>query len=433
MVSSPNDNTKHKGGYTIMTRLSSSHSTIRRLAVPVTASLTAASSIFLAGLAGQAGASGGTFVVGVDAPLTGGTAATGAQIKDAVTLAFDHVHDRVGNYRISLVTINDEDQPAAGASALEAAIARNGIQAATGMWDSDVGLADMPIIARSKIPLVFNGAASASIVSDVRKNPKVQQYWDGDVYAPSTSTGTELVTAVNHYYHADPSAFPCGKTAATLSEQSSFGYSVVAGAVKTLEADGWKLVAKEWFPIDQANNTAAIEGIEHKCTSVIIGNGTATQATTGIVNEARQTGFKGLVVMNGLDYSSTWYSLTGKNSNGVLDTGSVFLNTPGAKSFQQEFKKKFGTAPSAISAGMFYDYTNFFIKILHATIAKYHVLSSHTLWETMYEQVRTGNSSRARESPWREYDSRRRRGPPRSSLPTRTTRRCYRTRTDLHT
>ncbi len=373
-----------------MTRLLSAGATLRRLAAFAAAGVTLASSLVLFGVASPAGASGKTFVVGVDAPLTGGTAATGAQIKDAVTLAFHNVGDRVGSYQIKLVSINDGDSPASGASALEAAIARQGIQAVTGIWDSDVGLADMAIVARSKIPLIFNGAASAAIVSDVRKNPKKEEYWDGDVYPPSTTTGSVLVAAVNHYYHADPSAFPCGKTAALLSEQSSFGYSVVGGAVKALKADGWKVLAKEFFPIDQANNSAAIQGIERKCVSVIIGNGTATQATTGIVNEAKQTGFKGLVVVNGLDYSSTWSSLTGKNSNGVLDTGTAFLNTPVANKFQRQFKKQFGVAPTAISAGAFYDYTNYFIKVLKATLEQYHSLTSQTVWETMYKTVRTG-------------------------------------------
>lgn len=331
-----------------------------------------------------------TFVIGIDAPLTGGEAASGAQIKDAVTLAFQQAGNHIGDYKIDLVAINDQGDPASGANALEAAVTRQGIQAATGIWDSDVALSEMPIVARAKIPFVFSGAAGQTIVADVRKDVQKNEYWDGNVYSPANTNGAELVTALNHFYQQDPSVFPCGKTAATISEQSDFGYAVVAGAVSTLKADGWTVKAQDWFPIDQANNTAAIEGIERKCVSVIIGNGTATQATTSIVNEVGQTGFKGVVMMNGLGYGSTWYQLTGANSNGVWDIGNVFLKNAAAAKFQSEFKKQFGVAPAAVVAGVYYDYANFFIKVLKATLARYHSLTSQDLWKTMYDQVRTG-------------------------------------------
>lgn len=350
----------------------------------------------VAGLAacGNSAAAGGagskTFIIGVDAPLTGGEAASGAQIKDAVSLAFQHVGYQVGGYKISLVSINDQGDPASGSNALEAAIARQGIEAATGIWDSDVALSEMPIVAKAKIPFVFSGAAGSTIVNDVRNKPQANKYWSGDVYPSASTNGAELVAALNHFYQQDPSAFPCGKSAATISEQSDFGYAVVAGAIGGLKADGWKVAAQDWFPIDQANNTAAIEGIERKCVSVIIGNGTATQATTSIVNEVAQSGFKGVVMMNGLGYGSTWHQLTGANSNGVWDVGNVFLHNAAATKFQSEFQKQFGIAPAAVAAGVYYDYANFLIKIMKATVAKYHSLTSQTLWNTMYNQVRTG-------------------------------------------
>jgi ABC-type branched-subunit amino acid transport system substrate-binding protein len=84
-----------------------------------------------------------TISVGVSGPFTGPNALTGTEIMNAVTMAFEGIDYKIGNYTVKLVPIDDQSDPAKGAAAYEQAIASQNVIAGVAGWHSSVAVAQM--------------------------------------------------------------------------------------------------------------------------------------------------------------------------------------------------------------------------------------------------------------------------------------------------
>jgi branched-chain amino acid transport system substrate-binding protein len=338
---------------------------------------------------GGGGGGGGskTFVLGVDAPLTGGNAASGVQIKNAVTLAFDQIDNKIGDYTIKLVYIDDKADPAAGATALQSAISGQHVQAVIGNWNSAVSITQMDVAARNKIPFFFSGGTAGTIDEKYKSDPKKYSYWLGKAFPPTDKDGALYGPALDEWYKANPSGFCCGKTVAVLAEDTDFGRGYADGAVDALKKLGWDVKGQDFFAIDSTNHLTTLE--KDKGVSVLFGTGTSLQAIGALVNQANQIKMKSLIIANGLGYSDKWYSLTGAASNGVVDQESVPSGAK-AKEFADAFKAKFGIDSVASTSGTFYDYARFLQLIMNQALKEHGELTSDSLYQVGYNEVRTG-------------------------------------------
>jgi len=116
--------------------------------------------------------------IGVLGPFTGPSASTGAQFKNAVTMAFESVDYTVEDYKIELVWIDSQSDPEIASRAYEEAIKEEGIQAGILNWHSSVATAVMEVTARHEIPHFFSSGASDTINQKFHASPEFYGYWN---------------------------------------------------------------------------------------------------------------------------------------------------------------------------------------------------------------------------------------------------------------
>ena len=78
--------------------------------------------------ANQALAEDKVLTVGVMAPFTGPSAKTGDEFKSVSTMAFDNINNQIGDYKIELIWIDSQSDPAKAASAYAEAVERKGME-----------------------------------------------------------------------------------------------------------------------------------------------------------------------------------------------------------------------------------------------------------------------------------------------------------------
>jgi Periplasmic binding protein len=100
------------------------------------------------------------FRMGIMGPFTGPSARTGEEFRQAATMAFEKVHNKIGDYKVELVWIDEQSDPAKAARAYEEAVIRNKIEAGLLNWHSSVAVACMEVTAKYKVPHFFGNGAT---------------------------------------------------------------------------------------------------------------------------------------------------------------------------------------------------------------------------------------------------------------------------------
>jgi branched-chain amino acid transport system substrate-binding protein len=124
--------------------------------------------------------------------------------------------------------------------------------------------------------------------------------------------------------------------------------------------------------------------------AVVAGTAGSPDAISALVKQRKEVGLNALLIADGVGYVSDFYKLTGSASDGVIDMQPV-LTTPEQVAFSDEFKAKYGYAPGAAAGGLAYDYTNFYLKVLQATLDRDGKLDSESIYKTVQDELWTGN------------------------------------------
>ena len=117
--------------------------------------------------------------VGVLGPFTGPSAKTGEEFKASVTMAFEKVHNKVGDYKLEPVWVDSQSDPAKAVGAYAEACERIGIQAGILNWHSSVAVAVMDVAAQYKVPHIFGFGATEVVNKKWRSDPEKYSYWMG--------------------------------------------------------------------------------------------------------------------------------------------------------------------------------------------------------------------------------------------------------------
>jgi ABC-type branched-subunit amino acid transport system substrate-binding protein len=91
------------------------------------------------------------FKLGVLGPFTGPSARTGDEFKQSTLMAFDAIDYKIGDYKIELVWIDEQSDPAKTSQAYEQAAVQDGVQAGVLNWHSSDAVAAINH-AKYKIP-----------------------------------------------------------------------------------------------------------------------------------------------------------------------------------------------------------------------------------------------------------------------------------------
>lgn len=341
---------------------------------------------------GSPGASSGaatqTINIGIGGPFTGTSALTGTEMKNAAQMAFDAINWTVGNYKINPVYVDDQADPAKGTAALEQAIVGQKLVAGILNWNSSVSVAEMELTAKYKIPWFFGMGAAGTVNQKFTADKTKYGYWTSKGWPDPVKLTTAYVGAINDAITAGTYT-PASKTVAIYGEDTDWGRSFGKGLKDDFTASGWTISSEDYFPLTQTDFSALMAKYTSANIPVIAGTSTAAASISAFIKAYGESGLKSLVVADGLGWFGDWYKMTGSASDYVLDSVPGFA-TDKAKAFQAAYKTKYGSDPSAAAAGLSYDWTNFFIKLLQQTLADQGSLTSDTIYKEAQDKLWTG-------------------------------------------
>ncbi len=338
--------------------------------------------------AGSSSAATQTINIGIDGPFTGTSALTGTEMKNAADMAFDAINWQVGDYKINPVYVDDQADPAKGTAALEQAIVGQKLVAGILNWNSSVSVAEMELTAKYKVPWFFAMGATGNVNTKFTSDKAKYGYWTSKGWPDPVKLTTAYVGAINDAIAAGTYT-PASKNVAIYGEDTDWGRSFGAGLKTDFTQTGWTVVSEDYFPTTQTDFSSLMSRYKSNNIPVIAGTSTAAASITSFIKAADDAGLKSLIVADGLGWFGDWYKMTGSSSDYVLDSVPGFA-TDKAKKFQSDYKAKYGTDPSAAAAGLSYDWTNFFIKVMQATLTDQGSITSDTLMKEVQDKLWTG-------------------------------------------
>ncbi|MBC7243446.1 MAG: ABC transporter substrate-binding protein [Anaerolineae bacterium] len=339
--------------------------------------------------------------VGVLGPFSGPAARTGEEFKGSVQMTLDEINGQVGNYKIEVVWIDSQSDPAKAAQAYEQAAVQDQIQAGVLNWHSSVAVSCMDVAAKYKIPHFFGFGATEVVNEKFASDPEKYSYWMIKGWPAPAKLSISYVQALEDAISKGIWK-PAEKTVAIYGEDTDWGRSFGGAIKKQLQDAGWKIVAEEYFPIEQTEFYPILNKFKELNPALVAGTSTAAPVASAFIKQADEVGLKSLLILDGLGWVGEWYQLTGKSSDYVLDQIPGWT-TPEAKEFAEKFKARFGIDPSPSAAGLSYDGMHLFVEVLKNTLAEYGELNRETIYKWARENIHTGKWSYKNGVVMREY------------------------------
>ncbi len=340
-------------------------------------------------------------VLGLQVPVTGASAETGDLIRDGARLALEEIDYQIADYDLKVVIIDSESDAAReGMARRNYEKTLNDIHDLSGMflnWHSGVSLDCMEVAAEHQISHVF-GYGATDEVTEVYESDSSYNIWLKGWPGPLTYVRgyTDVIQAViegSNKVSTNDTWEPATKVVMFVREEGSWGVNFVAGARNIIENDpfwaDWTIY-DEVVLTDSSDFNAIASGAADAGVTVVIGSSTADE----IVGEAvRALSFEldtAVIAIDGLGWGDG-LNVAGMAAIRVLDGGwTPFPETEQAITFQSQFQNRFGMAPTAV-AGLSYDWTRFYIKVLEVTHETHSDLSRESITDIVVNQLQNGD------------------------------------------
>jgi len=329
-----------------------------------------------------------TFKLGVLGPFTGPSAKTGSEFKGSVTMAMENIDYKIGDYKIELVWIDSQSDPAKATGAYAEAVESKGVQVAMLNWHSSVAAAVMDVAAQYKVQHMFAMGAAEIVNEKYKSNPEKYSYWAAKGWPIPGDLIPGYVESINAAV-ASGKFKPEKKIVAIYGEETDWGRSVGAAFKSGFLATGWTILSEDYFPFTQTDFYSLLNKYKKGGAVVLAGSSTSAPSISAFIKQASEVGLKSVLVADGFGWNGDWYKMTGKASNHVLDM-IPRLTTKAAQDWAKSIKAKFGYNPSPSASGLSYDYANFFIKIAKRTIEKHGKLDTESFHEVVMSELNTG-------------------------------------------
>ncbi len=328
------------------------------------------------------------FKLGVLGPFSGPSARTGDEFKASVNMAFGAIDWKIGDYKIEPVWIDSQSDPAKAAQAYEQAAVQDKIQASILNWHSSVAVSCMEITAKYKIPNFFGFGATEVVNETFASDPAKYGYWAIKGWPTPKKLSISYVQALEDAISSGTWS-PAEKTVAIYGEDTDWGRSFGNAIKGQLEDKGWKVVAEEYFALDQTEFYPLLNKFADLNPAVMAGTSTAAPTMSAFIKQADEVGLKSLIIADGLGWVGEWYDLTGSSSNYVLDQIPGWATDEG-KEFAKKFEADNGFPPSPSAGGLSYDGANLFIALANKVYKETGELSSEVLYKFVQDKVWTG-------------------------------------------
>jgi len=326
--------------------------------------------------------------IGLLGPYSGPSARTGKEFKGSANMAFDEIGWKIGDYKIVPVWIDSQSDPAKATQAYEQAIVQDRIQVGVLNWHSSVSVACMEITAKYKIPHIFGFGATEVVNQKFKSDPDKYGYWMFKGWPTPKKLSISYVQALEDAI--DRGIWKVNeKTFAIYGEDTDWGRSFGNAIKGQLEDAGWKLLAEDYFPIEQTEFYPLLNKLKKLNPAMIAGTSTAPPSISAFIKQADEVGLKSLIIADGLGWVGEWYKLTGKSSNYVIDQIPGWTTDKG-REFAKKFEEKWGIKPSPSSGGLSYDGVNMLITILKKVYEENNEINNQLIYEWVKANLWTG-------------------------------------------
>jgi len=151
---------------------------------------------------------------------------------------------------------------------------------------------------------------------------------------------------------------------------------------------GWEIAGEEYVPVGETDFYPMLTKIKSLDVPLMAGTMDDAAGFPAMIKQAREVGVESLIVADGLGWVGEWYNMTGDASDFVIDQIPGWT-TPEAVAFKDEFTKRWGIEPSPSSAGLAYDETLYFIKVLQQALQDTGELTSDSIFRTGKDKMWT--------------------------------------------
>lgn len=278
--------------------------------------------------------------VGLVAPLTGGMAQIGADIRDGFMIGIEDAGGRAAGRKLDVVVEDDEGIPAQSLTKVRKLVESDRVQVVAGVFLAPSCWAVAPYLNTKKVAYFF-----------VCGNDDLTQRKPQEYLVRPASTGTQPAHPFGEY-----AARTLGyKRLATLGSDLSFSWEVIGGFQRTFEENGGRVVQKIWAPLNAQDFGPYLAQIKRDVDAVFMFFSGA-QALR-VLKQYREFGLKDKIpVLGGRSLVDTSVlPQMGDEALGIISAThyAPTLDTPTNKRFVRAYRAKYGKPPSHLSVDLY--------------------------------------------------------------------------------
>ncbi|MCM7392147.1 branched-chain amino acid ABC transporter substrate-binding protein [Enterobacter bugandensis] len=291
--------------------------------------------ILLGGLASTSSwaADGETVVIGLAGPLTGPSARIGKDLENGAQLAIDDInkqHPTIGGKAVSFKLQSEDDQSdPRTAVAVAQRLVDSAVAGVVGHWNTGTSI---------PAARVYHDAGIAQVAPVATGHAYTQQGFDTSFRVMGhDDDGGQLAGqyAVNTLK---------AKRIAVIDDRTAFGQGLADQFIKSLEAQGVKIVDRQYVDDKTVDFSAVLTAILSKNADLIFFGGVDSQAAP-LARRIKQLGMNATLMGAGGFVSQTFLKLAQKEGEGVvaLEPGLPVDQMPGGKAFEQAYQARYHT------------------------------------------------------------------------------------------
>jgi len=274
-----------------------------------------------------------TILIGLAGPLTGPSARIGKDLENGAQLAIDDInqqHPVIGGKSVTFKLQSEDDQSdPRTAVAVAQRLVDSGVAGVVGHWNTGTSI---------PAARIYHDAGIAQVAPVATGHAYTRQGFD---------------TSFRVMGHDDDGGQFAGQYAlqtlkakriAVIDDRTAFGQGLADEFIKSLEAQGVKIVDRQYVDDKTVDFSAVLTAIRSKNADLIFFGGVDSQAAP-LARRIKQLGLNARLMGAGGFVSQTFLQLAQKEGDGVvaLEPGLPVDQMPGGKKFEQAYQARYHT------------------------------------------------------------------------------------------
>lgn len=274
-----------------------------------------------------------TILIGLAGPLTGPSARIGKDLENGAQLAIDDInqqHPVIGGKSVTFKLQSEDDQSdPRTAVAVAQRLVDSGVAGVVGHWNTGTSI---------PAARIYHDAGIAQVAPVATGHAYTRQGFD---------------TSFRVMGHDDDGGQFAGQYAlqtlkakriAVIDDRTAFGQGLADEFIKSLEAQGVKIVDRQYVDDKTVDFSAVLTAIRSKNADLIFFGGVDSQAAP-LARRIKQLGLNARLMGAGGFVSQTFLQLAQKEGDGVvaLEPGLPVDQMPGGKKFEQAYQSRYHT------------------------------------------------------------------------------------------